>query len=142
MDLLPDASMLVILVIFWITYWILRKFLFQPIVEILRERRETVETARAEHRAAAEQAESKIDAEREKLNHARVEAAAHRDALRKAAEEHREALLAETREEADQRLRAAQAELEGEVGVQRKVLAERARALADRMADKLLERSA
>lgn len=142
MNLLPDASMLVILVIFWITYWILRKFLFAPIVEILRERRETVETARAEHRAAAEQAEDKIDAEREKLNHARVEAAARRDELRKAAEGHREALLGETREEADRRLRAAQAELEGEVATQREVLEERARALADRMADKLLERSA
>lgn len=142
MNLLPDASMLVILVIFWITYWILRKFLFQPIVEILRERRETVETARAEHEAAAAQAETKIDAEREKLNRARVEAAARRDELRKAAEEHREAALDETREEADTRLAAAQAELEEEVAVQRKTLEVRARALADRMADKLLERSA
>ncbi len=142
MNLLPDASMLVILVIFWIAYWILRKFLFAPIVEILRERRETVESARAEHEAAAKQAESKIDAEREKLNHARVEAAGRRDELRKAAEAHRESLLGETREEADQRLRAAQAELEGEVATQREVLAERARALGDRMADKLLERSA
>lgn len=142
MNLLPDASMLVILVIFWITYWILRKFLFQPITEILRERRETVETARAAHEAAAEQAETKIDAEREKLNRARVEAAARRDELRKAAEDHREAVLDETREETGARLRAAQAELEAEVAVQRETLEARARSLADRMADKLLERSA
>lgn len=142
MNLLPDASMLVILVIFWITYWILKKFLFQPIMEILRERRETVETARAEHEAAAEQAETKIDAEREKLNRARVEAAARRDELRKAAEGHREAVLDETREETDARLRAAQAELEREVATQRETLETRARDLADRMADKLLERSA
>jgi F-type H+-transporting ATPase subunit b len=142
MNLLPDASMLVILVIFWITYWILKKFLFQPIVEILRERRETVETARAEHVAAPEQADTKIDAEREKLNRARVEAAARRDELRKAAEDHREAVLGETREETDARLRAAQAELEAEVATQRKTLETQARALAGRISDKLLERSA
>ncbi len=142
MNLLPDASMLVILVIFWITYWILRKFYFAPITEILRERREAVETARAEHEAAAEQAEAKIAAEQGKLTQARAEAAAHRDALRKEAEEYREAVLAETREETGRQLETAQGELETEVATQRRTLEERARALADRMTDKLLEKSA
>lgn len=142
MNLLPDASMLVILVIFWITYWILRKFLFGPVVEGLRERRETIETARTEHEAASEQAEKKIEAEREKLTRARVEAAARRDALRKEAEAHREEVLGETRESADQRLRAAQKELDVEVSTQRDVLEAQAQALAGRITDKLLERSA
>lgn len=142
MNLLPDASLLAVAVIFWITYWILRWSLFGPVQEILRERREAVETARAEQEAAAEQTSEKIDAERDKLNRARVEAAAQRDELRRAAEARRQEILASTREEAERRLAAAQAELDGIVASERKTLEAKARMLADRMTDKLLERSA
>jgi F-type H+-transporting ATPase subunit b len=142
MNLIPDASLLVIMGIFWILYWILRVFLFAPIQEILRERRETIDTARAEHEAAMAQTEEKIDAERHRLTEARVEAAAERDALRKEAEASRQKTLEETREETERRLTEAQGELDEIVARERENLEGRARALADRMADKLLEKSA
>lgn len=142
MNLVPDASLLAIVVIFWITYAILRWSLFGPVQEILRERRETVETARAEQEATTAQATEKIDAEREKLNRARVEAAAQRDELRRAAEGRRQEVLASTREETERRLDEAQAELEGVVAAERRTLESRAKVLADRMTEKLLERSA
>lgn len=142
MNLVPDASLLAIVVIFWITYAILRWSLFGPVQEILRERRETVETARAEQEATTTQATEKIDAEREKLNRARVEAAAQRDELRRAAEGRRQEVLASTREETERRLEEAQAELEGVVAAERRTLESRAKVLADRMTEKLLERSA
>jgi len=142
MHLIPDASLLVIMGIFWVTYWILRVFLFAPIQEILRERRETIDTARAEHEAAMEQADEKIDAERHRLTEARVEAAAKRDGFRKEAEASRQETLETTREETDRRLTEAQGELEGIVAREREVLEDKARALAGHMADKLLEKSA
>ena len=142
MNLIPDASLLVIMGIFWITYWILRVFLFAPIQEILRERRETIDTARAEHEAAMQQADAKIDAERHRLTEARVEAAAKRDALRKEAETSRQETLGQTREETERRLTDAQEELDGIVAREREVLEGKAHHLADRMADKLLEKSA
>ena len=142
MNLIPDASLLVIMGIFWILYWILRTFLFGPIQEILRERRETVDTARAEHEAAMSQTEAKIDAERHRLTDARVEAAAKRDGFRKQAEASRQEALAETREQTEHRLTEAQDELDGVVAHEREILERKARELAGRMADKLLEKSA
>jgi len=142
MNLIPDASMLVIMGIFWIIYLILKYSLFAPIQEILRERREAVETARAEHEEAMTRTGEKIDAERERLNQARVEAAAKRDALRREAEEKRQRLLGETREGVDERLEKAQAELDEVVARERESLEQSARTLAGQMADKLLEKSA
>jgi len=142
MNLIPDASLLVIMGIFWVLYWILRFFLFAPIQEILRERRETIDTARAEHDAAIQRTEEKIDAERHRLTEARVEAAARRDALRKEAEASRQETLATTREETERRLSEAQDELDGIVARERQTLEGKARDLAGRMADKLLEKSA
>ena len=141
-DLIPDASLLVIMGIFWITYLILKIFLFTPIQEILRERRETVETARAEHEAAMAETEAKIDAERGRLTDARVEAAAKRDALRKEAEEQRQQVLATTREATEKKLAEAQGELSETVDRERERLKAEARTLAGRMTDKLLEKSA
>ncbi|HLE85320.1 MAG TPA: ATP synthase F0 subunit B [Thermoanaerobaculia bacterium] len=142
MNLVPDASLLVIMVIFWITYWLLRWALFGPVLEILRERRETVETAQAEHEAALAQTEARIEAERTKLNQARVEAAARRDELRRAAEERRQAVLSTSREEAERRLATAGEELDRTVATERRTLDGRARELAGRITEKLLEKSA
>lgn len=142
MSLIPDASLLVILVIFWTLYLLLRWALFTPVQEILRERRETVEAARAEHEAAMAQTSAKIDAERDKLNQARVEAAAQREELRRKAEARRQEVLASTRQETEARLAAAQEELEGIVADERSELAAKAQVLADRMTEKLLEKTA
>lgn len=142
MNLVPDASMLVIMGVFWIIYLILKHSLFAPIQEILRERREAVETARAEHEEAMARTEEKIDTERERLNQARVEAAAKRDALRREAEAERQRQLAETRGGADARLEKAQAELDESVVRERENLEKSARSLAGQMVDKLLEKSA
>jgi len=142
MSLIPDASLLVILVIFWTLYLLLRWALFSPVQEILRERRETVEAARAEHEAAMAQAAAKIEAERERLNQARVEGAARRDELRHVAEARRQEVLASTREETEGRLAEAQEELERIVAGERRELEAQARVLAGRMTEKLLEKSA
>lgn len=142
MNLLPDYSMLAVMVIFWITYWLLRTFVFKPVQEILRERRETMETARAEHEEAMARTDAKIEAERERLNQARVEAAAQRDRLRREAEEKRQEILAQTRDETGAKVGEAQEELEATVARERETLEERARGLAGRMTDKLLEKSA
>ncbi|MGD2114191.1 MAG: ATP synthase F0 subunit B [Acidobacteriota bacterium] len=142
MNLIPDASLLVIMGIFWITYLILRVFLFGPVQEILRERRETIDSARAEHEAAMAKTDTKIEAERGRLNEARVEAASRRDALRREAEQERQRILAETREATDQRLAEAQEELDETVAREREGLEDRAGVLAGRMAEKLLEKSA
>lgn len=142
MSLIPDGSLFVILVIFWVLYGLLRWSLFRPVQEILRERRETAEAARAEHEAALAQTSAKIDAERERLNRGRVEAAARRDELRRAGEVRRQEILASTRGETEARLAEAQEELDRIVAGERRELEGQARVLADHMTEKLLEKSA
>jgi|CXWL01.1.fsa_nt_gi F0F1-type ATP synthase membrane subunit b/b' len=135
-----DASLLVIMGIFWITYWILRICLFKPVQAILEERRTTIDSARSVHEAALADANARIDAERARLTEARVAAAALRDRLRKEAEGERARLLAETKGLTEAEVGRAQAELAAAVDRERGELEGRAKMLADGMVEKLLLR--
>lgn len=137
-----DASLLVIMVIFWIAYLVLRWALFAPLAEILREREEAVETAQVAHAEAMKKADAKIDEERARLSEARRAAAERRDELRREAEEQRQVILREANEAADATVAEAQGQLEEQVEEARSTLRSHAENLADRMTDKLLEKSA
>lgn len=136
-----DASLLVIMGIFWITYLILRSFFFRPLERIVDEREGEIEGARQLHEAALAETTASVEAERARLAQARVEAAARRDALRREAEEQRQRLLAEARAAAREQVEGAQAEIARDVETGRGTLAERARALADQMTERLLRRA-
>ena len=133
-----DASLLVIMAIFWATYFVVRFYLVRPIMRLLQERDSEIVTAQETFDRAQAEVEARIEDQREKLAEARAEAAAHRDRLRKEAQEAREKLVAEARQEADAELRQALAALDAETAEQRRSLEARAERLAADMTAKLM----
>jgi F0F1-type ATP synthase membrane subunit b/b' len=137
---LPDLSLFLVVIIFWATYVVLRRFLLSPLGAVLAEREQRVVAARAESEAALErQREVAADLDR-RLTEARREALAHREAARAAAGERRQALLDEAREKSRVLAGEAQASLEREVLSARQQLGAEAKAIAGEIASYALGR--
>lgn len=137
---LPDLSLFLVVAIFWATYLVLRKFLLSPLGAVLAEREQRADAARAASEAALErQREVAVDLDR-RLTEARREALVHREAVRAAAGERRQALLEEAREKARVVAGEAQASLEREVLSARQQLGAEARAIAGEIASYALGR--
>ncbi len=137
---LPDLSLFLVVIIFWATYLVLRKFLLSPLGAVLAEREQRADSARAASEAALErQREVAADLDR-RLTEARREALAHREAARVAAGERRHALLEEAREKARIVAGEAQASLEHEVLSARQQLGAEAKAIAGEIASYALGR--
>ena len=133
-----DASLLVIMAIFWATYVVVRIFLIGPVMKMLRERDSEIVTAQETFDRAQAEVEARIEAQREKLKEARTEATTRRDEMRREAQQARERMVAEARQEADAELRQAIASLEAETAEQRRVLEGQAERLAAEMTAKLI----
>lgn len=137
---LPDLSLFLVVAIFWATYLVLRKFLLSPLGAVLAEREQRADAARAASEAALErQREVAVDLDR-RLTEARREALVHREAVRAAAGERRQALLEEARERSRVVAGEAQASLEREVLSARQQLGAEARAIAGEIASYALGR--
>lgn len=131
---LPDLSLVLIALLFWATYGVLRRFLLKPLGAILAERERRVDDARhALEKALERQREVAADLDR-RLTEARREALAHRDAARAAAAEKRQALLDEAREKARAAAADAQAQLDRDALAAREQLRAEAQALAAEIA--------
>jgi len=137
---LPDLSLFLVVIIFWATYLVLKKFLLSPLGAVLAEREQRVDSARAASEAALErQREVAADLDR-RLTEARREALGHREAVRAAAGERRQALLEEAREKSRVVAGEAQANLEREVLSARQQLGAEAKAIAGEIASYALGR--
>ncbi len=137
---LPDLSLILVVIIFWATYLVLRKFLLSPLGAVLAEREQRADSARAASEAALEgQREVAADLDR-RLTEARREALAHREAVRAAAGERRQAVLDEAREKSRVVSVEAQANLEREVLSARQQLGAEAKAIAAEVASYALGR--
>lgn len=137
---LPDLSLLLVVIIFWATYLVLRRFLLAPLGAVLAERERRAEDARAASDSALErQREVAADLDR-RLTEARREALAHREAVRAAAGERRQALLDEAREKARAAAVEAQAQIDRSARAAREQLGAEARAIALEIASYALGR--
>lgn len=137
---LPDMSLLLVLIIFWATYLVLRKFLLSPLGEVLAERERRIDAASAASDAALErQREVSQDLDR-RFTEARREALAHREAVRAAAGERRQALLDAAREKARGVAAEAQARIDADALAARTQLGAEAKALAAEIASYALGR--
>ena len=133
-----DASLLVIMAIFWATYFLLRVFFFKPMVRLLEEREEKVSTAQQTWEAAFAETQKRLDEERGLLAETRRKAMNARVERRREAQERRLQTLAEVKKSVQVELAQASASLAQQVSTERAVLAERSRALADQITRKLL----
>lgn len=137
---LPDLSLILVVVIFWAAYVVLRRFLLAPLGAVLAARERRVDEARASAEAALErQREIAADLDR-RLTEARSESLAHREAARAAAGERRQAILDEAREKARSAAAEAQARLERDAHAAREQLGAEAKAIAAEIANYALGR--
>jgi F-type H+-transporting ATPase subunit b len=137
---LPDLSLLVIMVLFWATYAVLRAWVFRPLGAILDEREKKAATATAALAQALENEKETLASIDRRLTQTRREALAARQASRDAANARRQALLDEAREKARLAGAAAQAKLDADVAAARAELAKNVRATAGEIASLALGR--
>jgi F-type H+-transporting ATPase subunit b len=136
-----DLSLLAVLVIFGITYAVLRAFLFTPVYALLRRRDAEIATAAQIHQETVAETRARLDAERASLGEARARARAGRDALRQEAQTQRAAVLAAAKKEAEERLHGADRDLSEQVARERAGLEARVSELAEHMTHRLLGRA-
>jgi F-type H+-transporting ATPase subunit b len=136
-----DLSLVAVLVVFGITYLVLRAFLFAPVYALLRQREAELTTAAQIHQETLAETRAQLDTERGRLAEARARARAGRDALRQEAQTQRAAVLAAAKKAAEERLHDADRELAAEVERERGLLEARVAELAARMTERLLGRA-
>jgi F-type H+-transporting ATPase subunit b len=137
---LPDLSLLLIMVLFWATYAVLRVWVFKPLGGILEEREKKTATATDALAKALENEKETLASIDRRLTETRREALAARQASRNAANTKRQALLDEAREKARLAATAAQAKLDAEVDRARAELAKNVRTTAGEIASLALGR--
>jgi F-type H+-transporting ATPase subunit b len=137
---LPDLSLLIIMVLFWATYAVLRAWVFKPLGSILEEREKKAATATEALSQALESEKETLAAIDRRLTETRREALAARQASRNAANAKRQALLDDAREKARLAASAAQARLDGEIAAARAELAKNVRTTAGEIASLALGR--
>lgn len=137
---LPDLSLLLIMVLFWATYAVLRAWVFKPLGAILVERERKTATASDALAQALENEKETLASIDRRLTQTRREALAARQASRDAANARRQALLDDAREKARLAAAAAQTKLDAEVAAARAELAKNVRMTAGEIASLALGR--
>lgn len=133
-----DASLLVIMAIFWVTYVILRVCFFKPMVALLEEREGRIATAQQTWEQASTEMQKRLDEERALLAETRRGAMNARAERRREAQENRLATLAEVKKTVQTDLAEASAAIDGQARVERQALSERVRGLADDIVQRLM----
>jgi F-type H+-transporting ATPase subunit b len=137
---LPDLSLILVMAIFWATFFVLRTSVFRPLGTILQER-EKKATAAADELVRALENEKETLAELDRrLTEARREALALRQAGRSEGNTKRQAVLEKAREEARTLAEQAQARLEKNIASAREELRASSRATAAEIASFALGR--
>ncbi|MFI5197895.1 MAG: hypothetical protein ACHQJD_04705 [Thermoanaerobaculia bacterium] len=137
---LPDLSLLLVMVIFWATYVVLRAFVLKPLGTILEERERAVEGATAALAGMLDREKETLAGIDQRLTEARRDALAARHAARAEASGKRQAMLDEAREKARLVVAEAQGALEKSIDGARAELAKNARTTAVEIASLALGR--
>jgi len=95
-----------------VSYFILKKFLFKPILKLLRKRRDSVEGDIGEAAKRLNEAQDKLSTADLRLDHSAQEAAEIIQTARSQAEVQREAILSEAKKEAASMLARADGEID------------------------------
>ena len=136
----PNLSLLFIMICFWVTLWLVHRYLIGPIGRVLAERRARLDEAQSRWDTThGDYLEATERLERE-MEEAAREAARIRSEARQKALGERQRVLEAAREQADERLNAALAELGADTAAARSELRDRAHELARLFASRLLDR--
>jgi F0F1-type ATP synthase membrane subunit b/b' len=136
----PNYSLIIVMVCFWLTFWLVQRFLLKPVGQVLAERHRRIDDAETEWQAKHQEFLDETARLESELEEAARTAAAARNEQRQAALDRRQSTLDAARQQADGRLDQAMSELETEAASARADLQARARELARVFAGQLLGR--
>jgi F0F1-type ATP synthase membrane subunit b/b' len=137
---LPDLSLLLVMVIFWATYLVLRVFVLKPLGTILEERERAVAGATAALAGMLDQEKETLAGIDRRLTEARRDALGARHAARAEANGKRQTMLDDAREKARLVVADAQGALEKDIDAARAELGKNARTTALEIASLALGR--
>ncbi|HYB53122.1 MAG TPA: ATP synthase F0 subunit B [Thermoanaerobaculia bacterium] len=137
---LPDITMVYVLAAFVATYWILRRYLFGPLGEILDERERDAETAAKIHAESLDRLSQTVARAEQDLSNARREALKQREALRAEGRAELERQIAQAQASAQAAIEKANQEIAAESQRLSQNLPQDSRRLARELAEKILGR--
>jgi F0F1-type ATP synthase membrane subunit b/b' len=127
----PDLSIVVVMILVWSLYFVLKKSFFDPINQILLQRDSEIAGAQQQAKDKLAQADQKSRAYQDALKAARLESYRQQETLRAEASKHRFETLAETRHQAGKIVQAAKEEIEGQVVTAKRTLESEVHSIAD-----------
>jgi F-type H+-transporting ATPase subunit b len=136
----PNVSLIFIMICFWLTMWLVYRYLIVPVGQVLAERARRIDDATAAWEATNDDYLSATQRLEREMEETAREAARLRAEYRQGALAKRQQALEAARGQADERLGAALGELEKDAEQARDELRQRARELARLFATQLLGR--
>jgi F0F1-type ATP synthase membrane subunit b/b' len=139
-NLMPDYSLLAIMVIFLLNYLIVSKFFLRPINNVIEARESEVRSANEVYEHSMARFNEATTLMEEKLHAARHVAADVRDRFRREAAEYRASVVEKTHTEAGSIVNEADEKLKGDVAAARTKIVSESEALARLAAERILGR--
>ncbi len=139
-NLTPDPSLLVIMAIFVVNYWIVRKYLIQPVDRVLTARDADITSADRLYEESLARFNEATASMEERLFQARKDGSAVRETLRLEAVQHRGEVIERTRREAEGIVSSASESLRGDVDAARQQIVQESERLARMAAEKIAGR--
>lgn len=139
-NLTPDWSLLAIMAIFIANYFVVRRFFFAPINQVLAEREEEVRSAEAIFEDAMSRFHEATTRMESRIQEARRKGSEIRESHRGKAATFRNEMLDKSRREAEQSVQSAESELRSSAAAAREKLTRESEALARFAAEKILGR--
>ena len=136
----PNLSLILVMVCFWVTLWIVYRFLIRPVGAVIGERQRRIDDAQQEWSAKNEEYLAAVSRVEDEVAGAAKDASRIRADARQRALEERQAALDSTRAHADVRLAGFLETLDSEADKARSDLRRQAVELARMLASRLLGR--
>ena len=136
----PDLSLIFIMVCFWVTLWIVHRFLIRPVGSVIGERRRRIDDAQQEWSAKNEEYLAAVARIEDEVSSAAKESSRIRADARQRAMDARQSALESARATAEERLVGVLETLDNEAESARSDLRSRAEGLARLLAGRLLGR--
>lgn len=140
MNLAPDASLLIVILIFIANYFVVKRLLVQPVNRVLSEREAEIRSADTLYEEALTRFNDATDQFEARLAQTRKEGAAVRERLRTEAGAHRATVVEKARKEAEAVVAEAVSSLDADVAAAREKIARDSEMLARLAAEQVLGR--
>lgn len=140
-NLMPDLSLVAVMVIFWINYFVVKRFFLVPINAVIEEREHEAKTAERLHEEALAKFNDATAKMEEQLHIAKREAGTVREQYRGEAASYRNDVVTRTTNEAKSVVAEAASRLERDVKEARDTIVREAESLARLAAERILGRA-